>query len=67
MAGAQLNRREKRTVRKTVNLEPSVWRAIEEIVAREGRSASNVISLTLKRDPSVQIFIERIAGREERN
>jgi predicted DNA-binding ribbon-helix-helix protein len=60
-------RREKRTVRKTVNLEPSVWTAIERLAARDGRSYSSVIGMSLKRDPSVQIFIERIGGLEGRN
>lgn len=67
MATEGHTRREKRTVRKTVNLEPTVWRAIEQLVAEEGRSASSVIQRSLKKDPSVRIFIERIEWRERRD
>lgn len=60
-------RREKRTVRKTVNLEPSVWRAVEHLIVHEGRSASSVIERSLKKDPSVSIFIQVIKPTEGRN
>lgn len=63
----EAQRREKRTVRKTVNLEQSVWQAIAEMAANEGRSASTAIQRILKKDPSVQIFIRAVGGREGRN
>lgn len=63
----QAQRREKRTVRETVNLRPSVAGAVKLICAHEGRSKSTVIQRILEKDPTVQIFIQRVAVVEERN
>lgn len=59
--------REKRTVRETVNLRPSVAEAVKAICAQESRSKSTVIQRILEKDPTVQIFIQRVAGSEGRN
>jgi hypothetical protein len=60
-------RREKRSVRKTVNLPPSIALAVAALGQHEGRTYSTVIKRILEKDPSVQIFIQRIEGREGRS
>lgn len=67
MSVSDAARREKRTVRETVNLRPSVAGAVQLICAHEGRSKSTVIQRILEKDPTVQIFIQRVAGSEGRN
>ncbi len=58
--------REKRTVRRTVNLRPSIALALEALSVHEGRTKSTVIQRILEKDPTVQIFIQRIGVGEGR-
>ena len=67
MGPADQPKREKRTVRETVNLRPSVAAAVVAICAHENRSKSTVIQRILEKDPTVQIFIQQVTGSEGRN
>lgn len=60
MADASQVRKEKRTVRKTVNLRETVALALEEAASHEERSFSRVIERALEKDPTVRIFIQRV-------
>jgi hypothetical protein len=60
-------KREKRSVRITSNLRPSVAKAVLELATHDGRPVSTVIQRVLEKDPSVRIFIERIELREGRS